>query len=158
DFRNVYLRRSATLLAIGMIHAFLIWSGDILMSYALASFALLLFRDASPRKQLAWGIFFACAGGDIVNPSHLAPGPIYPLPPPWPIGGALNYGTGTLLEIQRHRFRDVWWWWGTFGLQIYFPTVGAFLLGTWAYRSGLVQRVIAVPRTTRRFLGICAVV
>src|SRR5206468_9344039 len=62
DLRNVYLRRSAALLGIGMIHALLIWHGDVLISYALASFALLLFRDASPRRQLAWAIFLMCAG------------------------------------------------------------------------------------------------
>ncbi|KRA19960.1 DUF418 domain-containing protein [Lysobacter sp. Root604] len=46
DFLPLYLRRSVGLLAIGLIHALAIWSGDILVSYALAAFALLLLRNA----------------------------------------------------------------------------------------------------------------
>src|SRR4051812_41830601 len=52
--QRTYLRRSAALLAIGLIHGLLIWHGDILTMYALVSFALVLFRDATPRRQLAW--------------------------------------------------------------------------------------------------------
>jgi uncharacterized protein len=155
DLRNVYLRRSAALLGIGMIHAFLIWHGDILMSYAVASFALLLFRDASPRQQLAWGIFLACAGGYIGFHIHFALGQIYVVSERYWGGSPATYATGTLAEIQRQRFRDVWHWWGLFGLSSYFRLVGTFLLGAWAYRSGLVERVIANRRTTWRFLAVC---
>jgi uncharacterized protein len=50
DVRNSYYRRSAALLAIGVIHGFLIWFGDILTIYALVSFALVMFRTASDRQ------------------------------------------------------------------------------------------------------------
>ena len=46
DFAPVYLRRSCGLLAIGLAHSLLLWSGDILFCYALASFALLALRNA----------------------------------------------------------------------------------------------------------------
>jgi len=50
----VYLRRLFVLLAIGVLHAVLIWMGDILTAYALFGFLLLLFRRAKPRTLLIW--------------------------------------------------------------------------------------------------------
>ncbi len=41
----VYSKRILGLLIIGLIHAYLFWSGDILVSYALASFVPFLFRN-----------------------------------------------------------------------------------------------------------------
>ena len=50
DVRNTYYRRSAALLAIGVVHGTLIWGGDILTIYALVSFALVMFRTATNRQ------------------------------------------------------------------------------------------------------------
>ncbi|WP_416056890.1 DUF418 domain-containing protein [Stenotrophomonas maltophilia] len=53
DFTPFYLRRSAGLALIGLCHALLVWSGDILVMYALVSLLLLACRDA-PRSWLPW--------------------------------------------------------------------------------------------------------
>ncbi len=53
-FVPLYLRRLLVLLGIGLIHAFLIWMGDILVLYALLGFLLILFRKAKPRTLLIW--------------------------------------------------------------------------------------------------------
>ncbi len=53
-FVPLYLRRLIVLLGIGIIHAFLIWMGDILIMYALLGFLLILFRKAKPRSLLVW--------------------------------------------------------------------------------------------------------
>lgn len=53
-FVPLYLRRLLILLGIGMIHAFLIWMGDILIMYALTGLMLILFRKAKPRTLLIW--------------------------------------------------------------------------------------------------------
>jgi uncharacterized membrane protein YeiB len=56
DFTSLYLRRSLMLLGIGIVHALLIWSGDILAAYALLSL-LLLARPGrrSPQPRLLVG-------------------------------------------------------------------------------------------------------
>ncbi|MCS6828531.1 MAG: DUF418 domain-containing protein [Caldilinea sp.] len=53
-FVPLYARRLFVLLLIGVVHAFLIWAGDILIFYALLGFPLLLFRKAKPRTLLIW--------------------------------------------------------------------------------------------------------
>lgn len=50
----LYMRRLFVLLLIGMAHAFLIWTGDILILYALLGFPLILFRKARPKTLLIW--------------------------------------------------------------------------------------------------------
>ncbi|AFE07028.1 hypothetical protein COCOR_06632 [Corallococcus coralloides DSM 2259] len=50
----VYRRRLLVLLGIGLVHMFAIWVGDILSTYALVGFVLLLFRQRSDRTVLTW--------------------------------------------------------------------------------------------------------
>jgi uncharacterized protein len=49
---SLYARRLTVLLLMGAMHVPLIWYGDILMLYASAGFALLLFRQARPTARL----------------------------------------------------------------------------------------------------------
>ncbi len=55
----LYRRRLLVLLVIGAIHLFLIWSGDILFTYALAGFILLAFRNKTAPAIKRWiiGLF-----------------------------------------------------------------------------------------------------
>ncbi len=48
------VRRIAVLGLFGLAHAVLIWSGDILLTYALMALVLLLFRRRDPRTLLTW--------------------------------------------------------------------------------------------------------
>ncbi|MBZ4330390.1 DUF418 domain-containing protein [Corallococcus sp. AS-1-12] len=50
----VYRRRLLVLLGIGLVHMFAVWVGDILSTYALVGFVLLLFRQRSDRTVLTW--------------------------------------------------------------------------------------------------------
>lgn len=48
-----YARRALVMFAIGVVHFVAIWYGDILHTYAIAGFALLLLRSRSPRTLIA---------------------------------------------------------------------------------------------------------
>jgi uncharacterized protein len=54
--RGVYYRRVLWLLVIGLIHAYLIWSGDILVLYAECGLFLYFFRNLAPRTLIVLGI------------------------------------------------------------------------------------------------------
>lgn len=56
-FVAVYLRRVLALLAIGLVHVMFIWSGDILVTYALMALLLLACFRGTPQSRLPkWGI------------------------------------------------------------------------------------------------------
>lgn len=54
----IFYRRMACLLLIGFLHLMLVWSGDILMLYALVGMTLPIFRRFSDRTFLFWAAFF----------------------------------------------------------------------------------------------------
>lgn len=61
-FGRIYYRRIFWLLVIGLAHSYLIWHGDILVTYALCGFLLFLFRNRSVRTLIVWGIVFLLIG------------------------------------------------------------------------------------------------
>jgi len=55
SFRGVWYRRLLWLLLIGLIHAYFIWWGDILFSYAICGLVLYRLRNWSPRRLIIVG-------------------------------------------------------------------------------------------------------
>jgi uncharacterized protein len=53
----LYARRLGVMLLLGVSHLFLLWYGDILSTYALLGFALLLFHKRMDRTLLVWAAF-----------------------------------------------------------------------------------------------------
>jgi len=53
----LYYRRNFWLLIIGVVHAYLLWYGDILVMYALCAFFVFWMRDHKPTKQAVYGVF-----------------------------------------------------------------------------------------------------
>lgn len=51
----VLLRRIAILIGFGLLHSFLLWHGDILLSYGLIGFLLFFFFNVKDRTLLLWG-------------------------------------------------------------------------------------------------------
>lgn len=51
---TLFTRRLLWLVVIGVLHAYLLWAGDILSIYALIGFVLLAFRNMSDRWVLRW--------------------------------------------------------------------------------------------------------
>jgi uncharacterized protein len=55
-----HYRRMMWLIIIGLMHAYLLWYGDILVSYGLCGLLVFLFRKMSPRKLLIIGLIGIC--------------------------------------------------------------------------------------------------
>lgn len=56
NFTTFLFRRQVILIGIGFIHAFIIWHGDILLSYGLIGLLLLLFIEVKDRTLLIWAV------------------------------------------------------------------------------------------------------
>ncbi len=53
---SLFKRRLFWLLVIGLLHAYLLWAGDILSIYAVMGFLLILFRRKTNRSLIKWAI------------------------------------------------------------------------------------------------------
>lgn len=157
-FAPLYLRRLIILLGIGLIHAFLIWAGDILTAYALLGFALLLFRKAKPKTLIIWAVilltlpilFYALGIGAIelgrstgsevaaeIDRSFAEQRAAYLAE----IERAYRvYANGNFAEITAQRAQDMLFM--GFASIFLAPTVFAmFLAGMWLARRGLFQNI-----------------
>jgi len=134
DFLSVYRRRLLALLLVGLLHGLLVWSGDILVTYALVGFFLLPFRACRQRTILVCAVVFLLLP-IALSPlqrdlnqrlfTHIVAAEVdYKLL--W--NEALRiYAHGSFAEITRERARAVCWnlTWPISLLQI----LGLFLLG-----------------------------
>jgi len=156
-FVPTYLRRILALLAIGLAHALLVWSGDVLVSYALLAFPLMfLFRKTPVGRLPKWGIAFILlpsafflAIGAMVSMVMMVPGSAAEMEQSMAAQGVdmaahleaqrQAFGSGTWLDSVAQRREDllqmlgflVFWGWQILGL---------FLLGAWFVRSGAIAR------------------
>ncbi|RZA25546.1 MAG: hypothetical protein EOP92_43180, partial [Lysobacteraceae bacterium] len=63
-----FVRRLLVLLAIGLLHGFFVWWGDIMLTYAVVGLALLGFRHASDRTLLVAGLALALLLPPMLSP------------------------------------------------------------------------------------------
>jgi uncharacterized protein len=135
---SLLVRRLAVLLAFGLIHLCLIWNGDILTEYALAGFIVLPFLFG-PRWLLAVA---ALASLGLYLEMQ-----VFPPPGLWPGTVAITqdvmdanriYATGGFLDVLAFRLREIPL---IAALHVYiFPrTIGLFLLGAFAWRTGILR-------------------
>jgi uncharacterized protein len=146
---SLLVRRLAVLLTFGLIHLCLIWNGDILTEYALAGLIVLPFLFG-PRWLLAVAAL-------VFLVLYLA---MQAFPPPglFPATATITqhvadatriYATGGFLDVLAFRLRE---------LPLFVPlhvfifprTIGLFLLGAFALRTGILQN------PPRRLLSIGA--
>ncbi|MCX7032970.1 MAG: DUF418 domain-containing protein [Arenimonas sp.] len=154
-FVRVYLRRVLALLAMGLAHALLVWSGDILTSYALVALLLLLFFRDTPQSRLPrWAIglmllplWLMLLSGAMVEVAGMLPESAAEMARVVEESNAemaamleaqrQAQGQGTYWEAVAQRGEDlalmlgylVMWGWQLLGL---------FLLGAWFVRSGAI--------------------
>ncbi len=147
---EIMLRRLLVLLGFGALHGLFIWTGDVLLIYALSGMMLLLFRNLSPRALLYWvlglwgvqslccvscsGLVFVSApfgGGGTAGSDFLAS---------YIEQGRQAYATGSYWEAQKFRFIE---WLLMFTNAIFFaPNVlMMFLLGLYFGKVGVFERL-----------------
>lgn len=157
---SVHFRRMAWLLVLGLIHFYLIWHGDILTSYALVGMAAFLFRGMPPGRLLGWAVALlvlqflmsalTTAGLFAVAAELAGPNPSAATIQQWQAITAgfgttpgeveaelatFRSGYGTILD---HRLTDLGSW-PLLMLILYGPeTLGYFLLGMWAFKTGFL--------------------
>jgi len=140
-----FRRRLRILLAIGAIHAFLIWSGDILMLYALLGFTLPWFARKSDPELLRWVVILlaiptvlyalALAVWMLLGPAQAPSSAVMP-------AGILaifeRIGTGGIKDAFIGNLLMVAGRWADLFATMRFPKVlGMFVLGLWTVRAGL---------------------
>ena len=154
-FAPFYLRRSVGLLLIGLAHAVLLWSGDILVTYALLSVLLLAFAEAPTRwlppiavlvylLASAWVLLFGALGSLAqMHPEAAADWQheMAQVGAQWQQtveAQRLAYGSGSYAQATLQRLHDLRE--SLSGLIINGPTMlGMFLLGAWFVRSGAIS-------------------
>src|SRR5438552_7074607 len=140
-------RRLRILLAIGAIHAFLIWAGDILMLYALLGFTMPWFARKSNRALVRWSVILLAvptalyvvalaiwmlvgSGGGQAGPGSGAPPTILRFFEAMGRGGIKDAFIGNLVFLAGR--------WADLFATVRFPKVlGMFVLGLWTVRTGL---------------------
>jgi uncharacterized protein len=139
---QVLMRRYFVLLCIGLVHAVLIWFGDILVLYALLGFLLIACRGLSDRALIRCAIAL-----------FLLPIPLYgvglSLPPGALGGGAIPpgivaaihaYASGSYTQIVAGNLAFTEFGWLRRLILMFYPRVfGMFLLGVAFGRMGVFQ-------------------
>ena len=157
DIKATYYRRAAALLLIGIVHGTLVWRGDILTMYALVAFAVVLFRNATPRQLLVSALLLWLIGPLIVREAMYLSGLRIMLP--GAAGEATEiYAHGSWWQIEQVRVAGFLQWFGRWGLQTYVHILGAYLLGLWTVKTGWLRRLFSEPRITRRVLFVAFIV
>lgn len=172
-FAGLYARRLLVLLGIGLLHAFLIWEGDILVLYALTGFLLLAFYRCRPGTLLVWAVIVLCipvmiylAIGGVMMVGSLVPMVAETIEREW-LKTAETYAfladhnvrvfaQGHFSEIFVERARNIVFLYSHSWL--YAPTVLAmFLSGMYAGRRGIFQNIGIHRELVRRVtvMGLC---
>jgi len=166
----LYLRRLLVLLGIGLVHALAIWSGDILVMYALIGLVLLtLFRHTPTSRLPKWALVFYSV--PVVFTGLMALLGLLMQADPQAAAAfqrglddgriameeateaqRLAYGSGSFAEASAQRLADLrmmFEWFIMFGPMV----LGMFLIGAWFMRSGVLmqpERHLAFYRRLQR--------
>jgi uncharacterized protein len=142
-----FRRRLRILLGIGLIHAVLIWAGDILMLYALLGFTMPWFARRTDRELLRWTVILLALPTTLYLVALAA----------WTLAGSGTtqassgsglprqllaifeaIGTGGIREAVVGNLVFLGARWADLIMTVRFPKVlGMFVLGLWTVRTGL---------------------
>ena len=136
-----YRRRLTVLLGIGLAHSFLLWWGDILVSYAICGFLLLPFRNRNQRTIFIWAqimywfVIVLFSGFYIATLFGAAP----MQPPERSLQETIDaYARGSFGQIFLMRAQE----WAAVNSFVFFLTriLGIFLFGLYIWRQGYLRQ------------------
>jgi uncharacterized protein len=154
-FPPLYARRLVWLIIIGLLHA-LLWSGDILVLYALMGFVMLGIRNISQPMQLklAFILFATPLALDIIYMYTFASGipeitqvalKMYPdMLPEEVVTGFQSMNFITVFKMNFHNL--MWRWYDFIPSGRPFKVLGLFLLGSYLYSSGYFTEKVRKPK------------
>jgi uncharacterized protein len=148
--RAYHYRRMGWLVVLGLIHAYLIWEGDILFLYGVCGLWVYLLRRIRPARLIVLGLFLLAVGSGLSVLSGWS-SQFWPdeavenfireswQPPPESLAGAVSaYGEGTYGQQIRHRAPYALTW-QTFILLYWgvWRAGGLMLIGMGLYKLGV---------------------
>ena len=146
SFVPVALRRLTFLLMIGIIHAFFIWHGDILINYAVLAFLFLLFISLDGRKLFYIGTSLLLVPNILLTllfsvMNETAPETIFQTDDLKIEEVTNNYKSGSFIDVTTQRFED-WYYVNNVGNSIFFliSIFPMFLLGAAFYKLQFFQK------------------
>ena len=142
-----FKRRLRILLAIGAVHAFLIWAGDILMLYALLGMTMPWFARKTDRDLLRWtlillaiptALYAVALGVSVLAGAPSAPAPSAAALPPEILAIFEAMGRGGVKDALLGNVVQLVGRWMDLFITMRFPKVlGMFVLGLWCVRTGI---------------------
>nr|WP_239586964.1 DUF418 domain-containing protein [Bacillus ectoiniformans] len=154
------LKRFSFLLLIGLIHAFLIWSGDILINYAVFGFLLLILLRYSGKILIITGSVLLFLpnlflGLLLLLMAKTDPTSVIFWTDITSISQSISaYGSGSFMEITAQRTRD---WLTVNGLEtVLLQFISIFphlLIGAGVYKLGVISKWMDKPASALRVFG-----
>ena len=160
---GLHYRRMGWLLVFGLLHAHLLWYGDILYSYAMCGFVLYLFRKASPWLLITLGlvstsvaffigVFFGISMANGWMPVEAVADDWKPLADT--IQAEVDAYRGSWLDQMSHRFKTALFLQTfIFLIGIAWRAGGMMLIGMALYKLG----VFSAARSKRFYVGLVGV-
>ncbi len=161
---RVHLRRTGWLLAFGLAHAYLLWTGDILVWYSFSALLAYGFWRMRPGRLILWALFFLSVGSALYlffqwsmpywPPEAIDGNRLWWDPPADVVAARLDAYRGGWLAQMAERVP------GSLTLQTFvylffglWRTLGAMLAGMAFLKWG----ILSAERTTRFYLGMLGV-
>ncbi len=160
---RIHFRRMGWLIGFGLVHGFLLWWGDILLTYGIAGIVVYFFRGLAPRTQLLAGFGFVVLTGlifgsvdasmDEMNAEELAKVKEVFVPTPEQVELEIDAYRGSYLDALPMRAQQTVEILQMFLLMFLWRIIGTMLIGMALFRMGVLA-----ARASTRFYAVTAAV
>ena len=154
-----FARRMGALMLIGVLHAYLLWSGDVLRMYAVCGFSLILVSKWNVKNILKGGLLFSfllptCIG---IMQQHF---PYSSITDAERLAMYKDYSSSRYIDLfTANRLRDAAINFNPYNIASYMSEIlGNFMLGFWAIRTNLFGKFASNKTLLYKYLGISLII